>query len=333
MHQSLESFRHCMRHPLSALAIYAGVVMESNSQNDFVDWLGDIATPALKILLVIVLTELAVFVAKRIIRSSAKRLVTRAAQLDEQLISSLTEMSGPIRAQSSELKAARNQQRVQALMAVLTSIVTVVIRLIGLFTVLGVLGINLAPLIAGAGIAGVALGFGAQSMVKDFLSGMLMLFEDQFGVGDVIDVGEAMGVVEAVSLRTTRLRSVNGTVWHVPNGEIRRVGNMSQNWSRSVLDVNVSYESDASRAIEVLQQLLKDFAAEPEWTTKLIGPPEVLGIEDLGTTSVSIRLIVTTVPAQQWQVSRELRMRVKKALDEAGIVIPHPPPTMRMTEG
>lgn len=304
--------------------------MEPDSQNDFVDWLSDIASPALKILLVIVLTELAVFIAKRIIRSSAKRLVSRAAQLDEQLITSLTEMSGPVRPQTAQMKAARNQQRVHALMAVLTSIITVIIRLIGLFTVLGVLGINLGPLIAGAGIAGIALGFGAQSMVKDFLSGMLMLFEDQFGVGDVIDVGEASGVVEAVSLRTTRLRSVNGTVWHVPNGEIRRVGNMSQNWSRTVLDINVSYESDVSRAIEVLEHLLKDFAAEPEWTTKLIGPPEVLGIEDLSSTSVIIRLMVTTIPAQQWQVGRELRMRVKKSLDEAGIVIPHPSPTAQI---
>jgi small conductance mechanosensitive channel len=203
--------------------------MESDNQNDFVEWLGDITTPALQILLIIVLTEIAVFVAKRIIRSSAKRLITRAAQMDEQSISSLTEMSGPVTAQATaEMKSARNQQRVHALMAVLSSFTTVVIRLIGLFTILGVLGINLGPLIAGAGIAGVALGFGAQSMVKDYLSGMLMLIEDQFGVGDIIDVGEASGVVENVSLRTTRLRSINGTVWHVPNGEIRRVGNMSQ---------------------------------------------------------------------------------------------------------
>lgn len=304
--------------------------MESDSQNDFVDWLGDIATPALKILLVIVLTELAVFVAKRIIRSSAKRLVGRAAQLDEQLISSLTEMSGPVTLESSQLKSARNQQRVQALMAVLSSIVTVIIRLIGLFTILGVMGINLAPLIAGAGIAGVALGFGAQSMVKDFLSGTLMLIEDQFGVGDVIDVGEATGVVEAVSLRTTRLRSVDGTVWHVPNGEIRRVGNMSQNWSRCVLDIDVSYDANVSHVIEVLQQMLDGFASEKEWETKLIGHPEVLGVENLGSSSVIVRLVVTTIPAEQWKVARELRKRAKTTLDDAGIVIPYPQRTVHI---
>jgi moderate conductance mechanosensitive channel len=304
--------------------------MESDNKNDFLDWLGDIATPALQILLVIVLTEAAVFIAKRIIRSSAKRLVNRAAQLDEQLITSLTEISGPVTPQAMEIKSARNQQRVQALMGVMSSVVAVIIRLIGLFTVLGVLGINLGPLIAGAGIAGIALGFGAQSMVKDFLSGMLMLIEDQFGVGDVIDVGEANGVVEAVSLRTTRLRSLDGTVWHVPNGEIRRVGNMSQNWSRFVLDVSVSYDADVAHATEVLTQLLNDFATDAEWTTKLIGPPEVLGVQDLAASSVLIRLVVTTTPGQQWKVGRELRQRVKAALDNAGIVIPFPQTTIHL---
>jgi small conductance mechanosensitive channel len=299
--------------------------MESDNQNDFVEWLGDIATPALQILLVVVLTEIEVFIAKRIIRSSAKRLISRAASVDEQLISTLTEMSGPLTSRaSSGMKSARNQQRVHALMAVLSSFTSVVIRLIGLFTILGVLGINLGPLIAGAGIAGVALGFGAQSMVKDYLSGMLMLVEDQFGVGDIIDVGEASGVVENVSLRTTRLRSLNGTVWHVPNGEIRRVGNMSQNWSRFVLDVNIAYESDVSRAIESLESVLANFAADEAWNSKLIGPPEVLGIEALATTAVIIRMVVTTAPAQQWAVGRELRKRVKDELDAQGIEIPHP---------
>lgn len=303
------------------------IIAETN--NSFTDWLSDIATPALQIALVFVLTEVAVFVAKRIIRSSAKRLVSRAAQVDEQLISTLTEMSGPLTSSASrEMKSARNQQRVQALMAVLSSIVAVIIRLIGLFTVLGVLGINLGPLIAGAGIAGVALGFGAQSLVKDYLSGMLMLIEDQFGVGDVIDVGEANGVVEQVSLRTTRLRSIDGTVWHVPNGEIRRVGNMSQNWSRFVLDVNVAYEAEVSNAIDALTELLQEFSNDAQWSSKLIGPPEVLGVESLSPTAVVVRMVVTTVPAQQWSVGRELRKRVKDRFDERGINIPHP--TLRL---
>lgn len=304
--------------------------MDTESGNDFLNWLGDYATPAIQIALVIVLVEVAVFVAKRIISSSSTRLIGRAAQLDEQLMSSLTEMSGPVSLEPSTSKSARNQQRVQALMAVLSSLVKVVIRGIGLFTILGIIGINLAPLIAGAGIVGVAVGFGAQSMVKDFLSGMLMLVEDQYGVGDIIDVGEATGVVEAISLRTTRLRSVDGTVWHIPNGEIRRVGNMSQNWSRCVLDVGVSYGANVPHAIDTLQKMLDEFAADPEWTTKLIGPPEVLGVENLGDSSVDVRLIVTTVPAQQWKIARELRQRTKAALDAAGIEIPFPQRTIHI---
>lgn len=304
--------------------------METESTNEFLEWLGDYATPAIQIALVVVLVEVAVYVAKRIISSSSARLIGRAAQLDEELLASLTEMSGPVSLEPSAVKSARNQQRVQALMAVLSSVVKVVIRFIGLFTILGIIGINLAPLIAGAGIVGVAVGFGAQSMVKDFLSGMLMLVEDQYGVGDIIDVGEATGVVEAISLRTTRLRSVDGTVWHIPNGEIRRVGNMSQNWSRCVLDVGVSYGASVPHAIETLQRMLDDLAADPEWTTKLIGPPEVLGVENLGDSSVDVRLIVTTVPAQQWKVARELRQRTKAALDAAGIEIPFPQRTIHI---
>ena len=301
------------------------------TDNGFTNWLSDIAGPALRILLIAVLTELAVFIAKRIIRSSGKRLIDRAATTDKELISALTEMSGPVSAaESQELKAARNQQRVQALVSVMTSFVTVVTRLIGLFTIIGVLGINLGPLIAGAGIAGVALGFGAQSLVKDYLSGMLMLIEDQFGVGDIIDVGEANGVVEQVSLRTTRLRSLDGTVWHVPNGEIRRVGNMSQNWSRCVLDVDVSYNANVPQVISTLQEMLDNFSTEEEWSTKIIGEPEVLGVENLGSSSVIVRLVATTIPAQQWAVARELRKRTKATLDDAGIVIPYPQRTVHI---
>src|SRR6185369_98079 len=125
-----------------------------------------------------------------------------------------------------------------------------------IFMILGEVGIDLGPLLAGAGIIGVAIGFGSQSLVKDFLSGIFILVEDQFGVGDTVDLGEAVGVVEVVSLRTTRLRSVDGTVWHVPNGEIRRVGNKSQHWSRALLDIQVAYTTDLERA----QQVINDVA-------------------------------------------------------------------------
>ena len=148
----------------------------------------------------------------------------------------------------------RAEQRIEALTGMLRSLITFAVWLIAAFMILGEVGISLAPLLAGAGVLGVALGFGYQSLVRDFLSGLFILVEDQFGVGDIIDVdGEVEGVVEGVSLRTTRLRSVDGVVWYVPNGEIRRVGNMSQHWSRSLLDIEVAYDTDLERAKAVVK--------------------------------------------------------------------------------
>jgi len=214
---------------------------------------------------------------------------------------------------------ARALQRAETIGAVLRSVTKAAIAGIAVLMVLGEFGLNLGPLIAGAGIVGIALGFGAQSLVKDFLSGIFMLIEDQFGVGDIIDCGEASGVVEALSLRTTRLRDVEGTVWHVPNGEIRRVGNKSQQWSRALLDVQVAFETDLAEATRVIKA-----AADEVWHDDAVGPsvleePEVWGVEGFGPTGITIRLVIKTQPADQWKVLRELRSRVKVALDRAGI--------------
>lgn len=214
---------------------------------------------------------------------------------------------------------ARALQRAETVGAVLRSIAKAAIAVIAVLTVLGEFGLNLGPLIAGAGVVGVALGFGAQSLVKDFLSGLFMLIEDQFGVGDIIDCGEASGLVEAVSLRTTRLRDVEGTVWHVPNGEIRRVGNKSQQWSRALLDVQVAFETDLAEATRVIKA-----AADEVWHSEDVGPsvleePEIWGVEGFGPTGIAIRLVVKTQPADQWKVLRALRSRIKEALDRAGI--------------
>jgi small conductance mechanosensitive channel len=214
---------------------------------------------------------------------------------------------------------ARAVQRAETIGAVLRSIAKAVIGVIAVLMVVGEFGLYLGPLIAGAGIVGVALGFGAQSLVKDFLSGIFMLVEDQFGVGDIIDCGEASGLVEGVSLRTTRLRDVEGTVWHVPNGEIRRVGNKSQQWSRALLDVQVAFETDLDEATRVIKS-----AADEVWHSDAVGPsvleePEIWGVEGFGPTGIAIRLVVKTQPADQWKVLRELRSRIKVALDRAGI--------------
>jgi small conductance mechanosensitive channel len=214
----------------------------------------------------------------------------------------------------------RAEQRLEALASVMRSIVSVVIFVVAAFMILGTLGVNLGPLLAGAGILGVALGFGSQTLVRDFLSGMFILIEDQFGVGDVVELdGQTSGTVEAVSLRTTRLRAVDGTVWHVPNGEIRRVGNMSQHWSRALIDVEVAYDTDLDRAQQVIAEVARDVAAgDPN----VLEEPEVWGVEDLAGSGVVIRLVVKTRPSEQWRVSRVLRQRLKEAFDREGIAIP-----------
>ena len=170
-----------------------------------------------------------------------------------------------------------------------------------------------------------AIGFGSQSLVRDFLSGAFILVEDQFGVGDIVDVGEASGTVEAVSLRTTRLRAIDGTVWHVPNGEIRRVGNMSQHWSRALLDIEVAYDTVVEHARAVIKRVADSVWSEDDG---VLEEPELWGVEQLGANGVMLRLVVKTTPSQQWRVSRELRERIKVAFDEEGIEIPFPQQTV-----
>jgi small conductance mechanosensitive channel len=214
----------------------------------------------------------------------------------------------------------RAEQRITALTSVLRSVTSVVVLAIAGFMVLGEVGVDVAPLLAGAGVIGLALGFGAQSLVKDFLSGLFILVEDQFGVGDIVDLDlQTTGTVEAVSLRTTRLRSVDGTVWHVPNGDIRRVGNKSQHWSRALLDVEVAYETDIDHASAVIKRVADELWRQRE---DILEEPEVWGVERLGINSVVIRLVVKTRPADQYDVSRQLRKRLKEAFDDERIEIP-----------
>ena len=217
---------------------------------------------------------------------------------------------------------ARAAARTHTLAVVLTSLTSATIYGFAALIILGEVGINLGPLIAGAGIAGVAVGFGAQSLVKDFLSGIFMLVEDQYGVGDVVDLGEAVGTVEAVNLRSTRLRAADGTVWHVPNGQILRVGNKSQQWSRALIDVEVAYDTDLRIAEEIIKQTADALYADEEWNHELLEEPEVWGVERIGSGGVDIRLVIKTRPASQFKVMRELRIRVKEALDAQGIQAP-----------
>jgi small conductance mechanosensitive channel len=216
----------------------------------------------------------------------------------------------------------RRVQRAKTMGDLLKSIITgVVVTMFGTM-ILSELGVNIAPIIASAGIIGLALGFGAQSLVKDYLSGIFMIFEDQYGVGDVVDIGEATGTIEAVSLRVTRLRDLDGTVWYVPNGEIMRVGNMSQNWSRAVIDVSVGYREDLARVQRVLADIAHDLWQDDDFKGLIIEEPEVTGVEMLAPDSVNLRVLIKTLPNEQWAVARAMRQRIKGRFDHEGIEIP-----------
>jgi small conductance mechanosensitive channel len=227
----------------------------------------------------------------------------------------------------------RRIQRAKTMGDLLKSIITGLLIAVFGTMILSELGVNIAPIIASAGIVGIALGFGAQSLVKDFLSGIFMIFEDQYGVGDVVDVGEASGTIEAVSLRVTRLRDINGTVWYVPNGEILRVGNMSQNWSRAVVDVPVAYGEDLVRVKALLTDIAHDLWQDEEFHDIVIEEPEVTGVETLGPEGVTMRVLLKTAPMEQWGVARELRQRIKSRFDHEGIEIPLPQRVVWHREG
>ncbi|CAN5749397.1 mechanosensitive ion channel [soil metagenome] len=216
----------------------------------------------------------------------------------------------------------RAAARAQTIAIVLRSACSGIIWTFALIYVLGALGLDLGPLLAGAGVVGVALGFGAQSLVKDFLSGIFMIIEDQFGVGDVITVGEAEGTVEQVTLRVTRLRGLDGTVWHVPNGEVRLVGNMSQQWARALLDVSFSPTADLDVATEAIEAAVVAVWELPQARPDVLDRPEVLGVQYFGPDAATIRVQGKTRPGAQWRVSRLMRAQIARSLERAGVEMP-----------
>jgi small-conductance mechanosensitive channel len=219
----------------------------------------------------------------------------------------------------------RRVQRAKTLGTLLKSITSGIIVAVVLTMMLAVVGLNIGPILASAGILGVALGFGSQTLVKDFLSGIFLIFEDQYGVGDVVDMGDGLsGTVEGVSLRVTRMRDTNGTVWYLRNGELLRVGNMSQNWARTVLDVEVSAREDIARVRRVLADVLHDLWQDDEFDGVVIEEPEIWGIQAITPDAITLRVTLKTAPMEQWRVARVLRERVKARFDHEGIQAPYP---------
>ncbi len=226
------------------------------------------------------------------------------------------------------IRVERKVNRAATLGRLMKNVGSVLIISLALLMILGEWGFHLGPLVAGAGVLGIALGFGAQTLVSDFLSGVFMLLEDQYGVGDIIDLDGTSGLVEDVQLRVTRLRSVDGVVWWVRNGEITKVGNMSQNWSRAVLDIGVSYSADIALVRDLMAQEAHAVHGDAEWADLLLEEPEVWGVESLGNDAVVIRVVLKTKPGKQWVVARELRERIKNRLDAEGVEIPFPQRTV-----
>jgi small-conductance mechanosensitive channel len=268
----------------------------------------------LRILLILVIA----LVLRSVVRRAITKLITRMNRTAQAVDG--TALGGLL------VNAERRRQRSEAIGSVLRSVTSFVILGTAGLTVLSVLNINLAPLLASAGVAGVALGFGARNLVTDFLSGVFMILEDQYGVGDTIDAGVASGEVIEVGLRVTKLRGDEGEVWYVRNGEVKRIGNKSQGWATAAVDVQIRYDEDLNKARATIQEAGERMAKEEPWNERLWGPVEVPGLDSVTLDSMVIRTQAKTMPGKALGVERELRWRIKQAFDAAGIRIVGGPP-------
>jgi small-conductance mechanosensitive channel len=274
----------------------------------------------LSILLIVVLAMLA-----RVLLHRAINRLVRGAANGRVMVPQALRRRAPagLRGFAAPLLSERRIQRANTIGSVLRSITSTVILVIGSIMVLAEFGLNLGPILASAGIVGVALGFGAQNLVRDFLSGMFMLLEDQYGVGDVVDLGEASGTVEAVGLRITTLRDVRGTVWHVRNGAIQRVGNKSQGYGVALVDLPLAHNADIGLAIEIATRVAAEVAETEDVAERLLEPPVVLGVETVTVEGVMLRVTAKARPGQQWAVQRALNAAITAAFDEAGVTRPN----------
>lgn len=279
-------------------------------------WFDVLLGTPLQILVTIVVGGIVLVLVRMIITRTVDSVVNGSPRLRRKA-AALAERTG--RPLVEPAVAARRVQRARTMGSVLRSTATLVIGVVVLFIVLDLVGVNIGPLIASAGIAGVALGFGAQTLVKDFLSGLFLLIEDQYGVGDVVDLGEVSGTVEAVGLRVTQVRSLDGTLWYVRNGELLQVGNMTQGWSRALIEVRVGLEADVAEAMEAMRRAGQAVADDPELGPLVLEPPTVTGVEDLNAEGALLRILVKTAPAQQWGVARALRQQIRATFTEAGV--------------
>jgi small conductance mechanosensitive channel len=258
-------------------------------------------SPILSILVIVAIAMLVLRGVRTLIRSSIKHLVERSEQPSRELT-----------------------LKINTLSSVVESGGRLIVLVIAGMMILSNLGINIAPLLASAGVVGIAIGLGAQSLIKDFIGGFLVLFEDQFGVGDVITVNGYTGTVEHISLRRTGIRGMNGSFTIIPNGDVRAVQNLTKDWSRAVVDVDISHDDDVDKAVAILTELMTGIENDPELGSAIIAPADILGMQSMGPYQVTLRVMVKTRPMEQWRVQRELLRRIKQVLYSSGATIPYP---------
>jgi small conductance mechanosensitive channel len=274
--------------------------------------------PPLQILIIVLLAVAIRWISVAVLNRIIKRMAAqgRRERLGE------TRRAERTQELSEVLMSQRRQQRAEAIGTLLRSVITAGVLIIALLLILPILGIDVAPLLASAGVLGVALGFGAQSLVKDYLSGIFLVFEDQYGVGDMVDLGDAVGVVEDVTLRITRLRDLSGVVWYVRNGEILRVANQSQGWVLAAVDIPVAYDENLDKVRQCVESVAEDMYADPQYDDMLLGKPTYAGVESVSGEAVFIKIIAKAAPEKQIPLTRAIRARVKESFDRAGVRVP-----------
>ncbi|MFM7029585.1 MAG: mechanosensitive ion channel family protein [Micrococcales bacterium] len=263
-----------------------------------------------------------------LVRWSLKLVVRRVVSSVEAGARVKLKLNPHLGGEISPLANARLVQRTRTMASVLNNFITWTVFTLALTMVLSELGVAIGALAAGAGLVGAGIGFGAQSLIKDLISGLFIVSEDQYGVGDTVNLGEISGTVESVGLRVTQVRDVDGILWYVRNGEILRVGNHSQGWSRAVVDVALDYGVDLERAKAIIDGVAAKVATEPHNTAKVMGEPEVLGVHLLTGDQLVIRVVQKTKFGKSDDLARDLRGELKRALDEAGIAMASSRPTI-----
>jgi small-conductance mechanosensitive channel len=275
---------------------------------DLVDW-QEVAADAVRIALIILLS----LVGYRIVK-----LMTRRLERD-------VEDEDPI-------DKRRREQRLRTVASLLNSVAAAIIAGIALLMILATF-VEIGPLLATAGVAGLAFSFGAQSLVKDIITGVFLMLEEQFAIGDVVRIKDVTGLVERITLRTTVLRDVEGTVHVIPNGEITLLSNLTKGWSKAVLDIGVAYKEDVDRVLDVIREECGKLWQDEEWSEIILEEPEVPGVQALGDSAVVLRVIFKTLPLKQWDIAREYRRRIKRRFDDEGIEIPFPHRTIYLGDG